>query len=370
MRRAVRRLAVAALPLAACARRAEAPKSAPVPVVVAAAVQKDVPVVLHGIGTVEPLLTVQVKPQVGGLITAVHFSEGADVHAGDLLFTIDPRPYEAALRKSESTLAHDAAQAKTARADVARADDLFAQGVLAKEQYDQVHANAESLDATVRADEAALESARLDLGYCTIRSPIDGRTGSLLVHQGNLVKAIDGGPLVVINTIDPVYVGFSVPEARLPELKQAMGAGKLVVEAVPQGDAGAPVRGTLSFLDNSVDRDTGTIRLKGTFPNREHRLWPGQFVSARLRLSVRTAATVVPSQAVQNGQSGTFVFVIKPDQTAESRPVEVAQDEDGVAVVQKGLAPGESVVTDGQIRLVPGAKVEPRSEGGPQGATP
>jgi multidrug efflux system membrane fusion protein len=364
-------LAAASLVVASCTRRADsAAKVPPVPVVVTAAVQKDVPVLLRAIGSVEPLATVSIKPQVGGVILTVHFKEGADVRAGELLFSIDPRPYEAALRGAQSTLARDQAQAQNAQAESRRAEDLLGQGILAKEQYDQVRANTQALDATVRGDEAALENARLQLGYCEIRSPLDGRAGSVLVHQGNLVKAIDGGPLVVINRIDPVYVTFSIPEARLAELKQAMSARRLVVEAQAQGDATAPVRGELSFVDNAVDRDTGTIKLKATFPNRERRLWPGQFVTTRLTLAVRTAATVVPSQALQNGQAGTFVFVVKPDQTAESRPVVVAQDEAGEAVVQKGLAPGETVVTDGQLRLVPGAKVEARSAAPSRGATP
>jgi multidrug efflux system membrane fusion protein len=325
-------------------------------VVTALAAQKDVPVRIQAIGTVEPLSTVTVKPQVGGVIDRVHFSEGSDVRAGDVLFTIDRRPYEAALRQAESARAHDAAQLQNAQAEARRADELVAQGILSREQHDQARTASDALAATVRADEAAVDNARLQLEYCTIRSPIDGRTGSLLVHQGNLVKAVDGGPLVIVNRVDPVYVAFSVPEQRLSEIERAMASGRLVVEAVPSGET-QPERGRLTFLDNAVDRTTGTIRLKGTFANPTRRLWPGQFVSARLTLSVRSGAVVVPTQALQSGQSGRFVFVVKPDLTAEPRAVVVAQEADGEAVVETGLAAGERVVTDGQLRLVPGSKV-------------
>jgi multidrug efflux system membrane fusion protein len=346
---------------AACAGRAPAAQLPAVPVVVAVAARKDVPVQIQAIGAVEPFSTVTVKPQVGGVIDAVHFREGADVRTGELLFTIDRRPFEAALRQAEAARARDAAQLKNAQAEARRAEDLFAQGILAREQYDQARAASEALAATVHADEAAVENAKLELGYCSIRSPIDGRTGSLLVHAGNLVKAVDGGPLVVVNRVDPVYVSFAVPERRLPEIERAMTAGRLAVEAFAPGQDAAPARGELSFLDNTVDRTTGTIKLKATFPNRDRRLWPGQFVSARLRLSVRAGAVVVPSQALQSGQAGTYVFVVGPDLTAESRPVVVAGDEGGEAVVEKGLSAGERVVTDGQLRLVPGTRVEPRT---------
>ena len=355
--------------LPACAGRAPAAGPPAVPVMTAVAAQKDVPVRVQAIGTVEPLSTVTVKPQVGGLIQTVHFNEGTDVRAGDLLFTIDPRPYEAALRQAVSARERDAAQLQNAQAEARRAESLSAQGILSREAYEQSHAASEALAATVRSDEAAVETARLQLGYCTIRSPIEGRTGSLLVHQGNLVKAIDGGPLVVVNRVDPVYVSFAVPEKRLSEIEHAMASGRLVVEALLPGDDAPPISGRLTFLDNAVDRSTGTIRLKGTFPNPGRRLWPGQFVSARLTLAMRSGAVVVPSQALQTGQAGTFVFVVKPDLTAESRAVVVAQEADGEAVVEKGLAAGERVVTDGQLRLVPGAKVDLKPAAPNPGAT-
>jgi membrane fusion protein, multidrug efflux system len=353
----------------ACAGRAAVAGPPPVPVVTAVAERKDVPVQILAIGTVEPLSTVTVKPQVGGIIDGVHFREGADVRAGDLLFTIDRRPYEAALRQSESMRARDAAQLQNAQAEARRADELVAQGILSHEQHDQARAASEALAASVRADEAAIENARLQLEYCTIRSPIDGRTGSLLVHQGNLVKAIDGGPLVVVNRVEPVFVTFAVPEQRLAAIDRAMAAGRLVVEAVLPGGEAAPEHGRLTFLDNAVDRATGTIKLKGTFPNAGRRLWPGQFVNARLTLGVRSGAVVVPAQALQSGQRGTFVFVIKPDLTAEPRPVVVAQEVEGQAVVEQGLAPGERVVTDGQLRLVPGSKVDLKTPAPAAGAS-
>jgi multidrug efflux system membrane fusion protein len=351
-------LLLAAGSLPACAGRAPAAGPPAVPVVIAVAAEKDVPVQVLAIGTVEPFSTVTVKPQVGGVIETVHFKEGTDVRAGDLLFTIDRRPYEAALRQAESARERDTAQLQNAQSEARRAASLSAQGILSREAHEQAQSASEALAATVRSDEAAVETARLQLGYCTIRSPIDGRTGSLLVHPGNLVKAIDGGPLVVVNHVDPVYVSFAVPEKRLGEVERAMASGRLVVEALLPGDEAAPIPGRLTFLDNAVDRSTGTIRLKGTFPNPGRRLWPGQFVSARLTLAVRSGAVVVPAQALQTGQAGTFVFVVKPDLTAESRAVVVAQEADGEAVVEKGLAAGERVVTDGQLRLVPGAKVE------------
>jgi multidrug efflux system membrane fusion protein len=362
-------LLLAAGLLSACAGRAPAAGPSAVPVVTAVAAQKDVPVQLLAIGTVEPSSTVAVKPQVGGVIDAVHFNEGADVRAGDLLFTIDRRPYEAALRQAESTRARDAAQLHNADAEARRAEELSAQGILSREQHDRARTNSEALAATVRADEATVENAKLQLGYCEIRSPTDGRTGSLLVHQGNLVKAVDGGPLVVVNRIDPVYVSFAVPEQRLGEIERAMASGRLVVEALAPGGETLPARGRLTFLDNTVDRSTGTIKLKGTFPNPARQLWPGQFVNARLTLAVRSGVVVVPSQALQTGQAGTFVFVIKPDLTAESRPVVVAQEAGGEAVLEKGLAAGERVVTDGQLRLVPGAKVDLKTAAPTPGAT-
>jgi multidrug efflux system membrane fusion protein len=352
-------LALALLALACARGRADAPRQAAVPVVAAEALRKDVPVQLRTIGAVEPLATVAVKPQVGGIITVVHFQEGSYVGEGELLFTIDPRPYEAALQQAEGTLAKDEASTRNAQVEAQRGESLFAQGILSKENYDQLRFSAQSLEAAVRADRAALDRARLDLEYCSIRSPIAGRTGSLLLHQGNFVKAIDGGPLVVINRTDPVYVSFSIPEQRLAEVRAARLSGRLAIDALITGEESRPLRGELSFLDNAVDRGTGTIKLKGTFPNKEKRLWPGQFVNTRLTLGTKAGAVVVPTPAVQTGQAGTFIFLIKPDLTVEARPVVVeAGSGEEETVVTKGLEGGEQVVTDGQLRLVPGAKVE------------
>jgi multidrug efflux system membrane fusion protein len=349
---------VAGLAGGACGDRANAARPSVVPVVAETAVRKSVPRELRAVGNVETIDTVTVRPQVGGQIVAVHFREGTDVRAGEVLFTIDPRPYEAALRQAEATLARDEANARNARLEAERGESLFVQGVLSREQHDALRNTADSLDATVRADHAAAEAARLNLEYCTIRSPIDGRAGSLLVQRGNVVKAIDGGPLVVINRVDPVYVSFSVPERRLEEVKEARSASRLAVEAVVAGEEARPLFGHLTFLDNAVDRATGTIRLKGRFPNPERRLWPGQFVEVRLSTGTRPDAVVVPSPAIQTGQSGQFVFVVGKDLTVEARPVVAGPELDGSVIVEKGVEAGERVVTDGQIRLVPGAKVE------------
>jgi multidrug efflux system membrane fusion protein len=351
-------VAVAGLLAGACGDRSDAPRAPAIPVVAETAARKTVALQLRAIGNVETVDTVTVKPQVGGELVGVHFREGTDVKAGQALFTIDSRPYEAALHQAEATLARDEASARNARLEAQRAESLFEQGVLSREQYDALHNSADALDAAVRADRAGVEAARLNLGYCRIRSPIDGRAGSLLVQRGNVVKAIDGGPLVVINRVDPVFVSFSVPERRLGEVKTAQAAGRLSVEAIVAGEEARPLSGELTFLDNAVDSTTGTIRLKGTFPNKERRLWPGQFVNVRLSTGTRPDVVVVPTPAIETGQSGTFVFVVRKDLTVEARPVVAGQEVDGEVIVEKGVEAGERVVTDGQIRLVPGAKVE------------
>jgi multidrug efflux system membrane fusion protein len=338
-------------------RQQAAPRPSSVPVSVAAASRKDVPVELKAIGSVEASSTIEVRPQVGGVITEVAFSEGGDLRAGDPLFTIDPRPFEATLAAAEAALAKDEAQARNAALEAERSERLLSEGIVSQELADQARTTRNAVEAQVRADRAAAERARLDLSYTRIASPIDGRAGSLLVHQGNLVKAIDGGPLVTINRVEPIYVTFSVPEQRLPEIERAVAARTTLVHATPRGDAASPSEGRVSFVDNSVDRSTGTIRLRATFPNRERRLWPGQFVTVRLELARRVGATVIPAEAVQTGQSGTFVFVVKTDMTVEIRPVTVSGEAGDEVIVEKGLAEGESVVTDGQLRLAPGASV-------------
>ena len=362
---------------------ASAPRDA-APVLVGDVVQKPMPVELRGIGNVQAYSTVSIKAQISGEITQVHFEEGREVNRGDLLFTIDPRPFEAALKQAEANrsqaqaqsqqaranLAKDTAEAKNAEAEAARYAQLFKAGVAAAEVYDQFRTKADAQKAAVQADEsaiqaaesaiqsyeAAIENARLQLAYTAIRAPMDGRTGSLLVHRGNLVKANENPPLVVINQIHPIYVSFAVPEQHLPEIKRRMAEGKLKVQALPK-DGSRPATGELTFVDNTIDLTTSTITLKGVFANEDNSLWPGQFVDAVLTLTTQTNAVVVPSQAIQSGQQGQFVFVVKSDSTVESRPVVVNRRGERESVIGKGLQPGERVVTEGQLRLVPGARV-------------
>jgi len=330
---------------------------APVPVVVARVVQEDVPIQVPAIGWVEGYAVVTVKARVEGQLTGVHFTKGQDLKAGDLLFTIDPRPFAAAVQAAESQLARDKALAEDAEKDAQWKADLFRQGTAAQREYDQSRAQAEALRATVRADEAALEKAKLELEYCTIRSPIDGRAGDLLVDRGNIVKANETA-LVVIEQVRPIYVAFSVPEHHVAAVKERLADGRLPVEATLPGEEGTAERGVLTFMDNRVDTATGTIRLKGTFQNEHRRLWPGQFVNVILILATERNAVLVPSQAIQTGQQGQFVFVVKADQAVELRPVLVGRTVGDRVVIQEGLKAGEIVVTDGQLRLVPGAKVD------------
>lgn len=328
-----------------------------VPVNVAKAVKKTVPIQLSAIGTAEAYSTVSIKGQVNAILQQVHFKQGDFVKKGDLLFTLDARPFQASLAQAQANLARDKAQADLTIVQAERYKKLYDQGISAKEQYDQMQANAAAQQGSLHADEAAVESAKLQLQYCAIYSPVDGRTGALQVYPGNLVKENDVPVLVVINQIAPLYEDFSVPEQYLGVIKKYMAGGRLQIEATPYGDTAAEV-GYLTFVDNTVDNTTGTIKLKGTFANTDHRLWPGQFSTVSLRLSEEENAIVVPTQAVQTGQSGDFVFVIKPDQTAESRPVKVARTLGTESVIAKGIEPGETVVTDGQLRLIPGIKVQ------------
>jgi len=360
MKRAVL-VGLAAALLSACSEgKSEQPKvREAVPVVVGEVAQKTLPVEIHAIGNVEAYSTVSIKARVGGDLTRVHFKEGQEVRKGDLLFQIDPRPYEAALAEAKAKLAKDIALARKAEEDARRYAALIEKQVVSQEQYDQVRANRASLDAAVKADEAAVESARLQVSYCSIYAPFSGRTGSLLLHEGNLIKANDDNKsLVVIRQIQPVYVSFSVPEQSLPEIKRHWGAEGLKVAVSSRERHGETVWGELTFMDNAVDTTTGTILLKATFTNQDKALWPGQFVNVALTLTEQRDAIVVPSQAVQTGQQGQYVFVVRPDLTVESRSVAVDRTVGQEAVVGKGLAPGERVVTDGQLRLVPGARVE------------
>lgn len=399
----------------------------PVPVAVASVEQKTVPLQIQAIGTVEAYSNVSIKAQVGGELVRVHIKEGQDVRKGDLLFTIDRRVYEAALAQAEANLAkdrgqiqqaravlerdqarvsqaraalaRDQAQAKNAEVQARRYADLLKRELISQEQADQFRTTAESMAATVRADEAdirsaeetvradeaairsaeqtvkadeaAVDNAKVLLGYTTIRSPIDGRAGSLQLNEGNVVRA--GGntdsTLLLINQVQPIYVSFTVPQQQLPTIKRYMAESKLNVDAGPAGEP-RPVQGVVTFIDNAVDPTTGTIRLKATFTNDERRLWPGQFVNVTLTLATEPNAIVVPSQAIQAGQGGSYVFVVKADATVENRPVVVSRTQGSETIIAKGLQAGERVVTDGQPRLVPGAKVEVREPGRPGGARP
>lgn len=338
-------------------------KSKPVPVTVAASSRKDMPVEVEAIGTVEPFASVGVKSLVAGVLDKVSFREGDPVKAGDLLFTIDPRPFVARLGQAQAALAKDRAALDNARRQAERYTPAAEKGYVSEEQADQARTSVATLAAVVQADEAAVESARLDLGNCSIRSPISGYAGGLLVDQGNLVKASADEPLVTINQVTPIKVSFTLPEQTLPELKKHLSARTLEVLATQPGNGAKPGRGKLSFLDNTVDPTTGTIRLKAAFANPDRNLWPGQFVNVRLLLTTRKDATVVPVQAVQTGQDGAYLYVVKKDQTVELRPVTVAFSVGNDSVIASGLAVGETVVTDGQLRLTPGAVIKPVKAG-------
>ena len=370
-----------------CSDRATAQKTPPappaVPVGVATTVERQVPLQVTAVGNVQPYSTVGVKSQVAGQIHDVHFTEGRDVKRGDMLFTIDPRPFEAAVRQAEAALGQRQAEVTQARANLSRdlAQQEWAQvqekrysallerELIAREQYEQIRTTMTAMEATVRADraaeenaraaataaQAAVDTARLQLSYTRIQTPIDGRTGNLLVQRGNVLKANEDNPLVVIAQVSPIYVSFGVPEQHLSAIKRYQAAGSLSVEARVPGTA--PVAGTLSFVNNTVDPNTGMIQLKATFPNGDRALWPGQFVETSLTLTSETAI-LVPSQAIQAGQQGPFVFVVKPDSTVEARNVEPGRRLARETIVTRGLQAGERVVTDGQLRLIPGARVD------------
>jgi len=357
-----------------------------VPVTVATAIERTVPIQLRVIGNVESYASITVKAQVAGELVRIHFTEGQEVHKGDLLFEIDRRPYDQALhqaeanlnrdiaqeKQAEANLARDIAQAENARTQAARYAKLTAEGVISKEQNDTMRTSSRSADEATHADQAAIESARaaviadkaavekakLDLEYCEIHSPIDGRTGSLQVKQGTLIKSNADTAMVTVNQLSPTYVTFSVPEDQLGAIRKSMAQGPLAVEAYVPSDSGEPARGQLSFIDNTVDSTTGAIKLKATFSNQEHKLWPGQFVNVVLTIGADSNATLVPSEAVQNGQQGPYAFVVKADRTVENRILTVGRTIGRETVITKGIAPGETVVTDGQLRLIPGFKVE------------
>jgi multidrug efflux system membrane fusion protein len=329
-----------------------------VPVLVATAVQKTMPLQIRAVGNVEAYSTVSVKSQVTGVLTEAHFKEGQNIKKGQLLFTIDPRPFDAALKQAEANLARDNAQLQNSREQARRYAELVKKQYVSQEQYDQIRANADAAEAVVQADQAAVENAKVQLSYCYIFSPIDGQAGTLLVNEGNLVRVNDGTPLVVVNQVTPIYVTFSVPEQNLADMRRHKGAGTLKVEARFPSDEGRPEQGDLAFIDNAVDRTTGTIKLKAEFKNAERRLWPGQFINVALTLTTQTDAVVIPSEAIQVGPEGQHVFVVKPDNSVEVRPVVVARTDEGEAVIAQGIRAGEQIVREGQFLLSAGSRVE------------
>ena len=329
-----------------------------IPVAVAAAVQQSIPVRLQAIGNVEAFSTVALKARVDGQIVAVNFTEGQEVKKGDVLFRIDPRPYQAALRQAEANALRDAAARDQARSQERRYQELLDKNFVSKEAYAQIATNTQVAEANAKASQAALENAQLSLAYCTIASPIDGYTGKVLLQVGNLVKANDVVSLVVINQVKPVYVSFAVPEQQLPTVRKYLALGALAVQAVGGGDA-VLAQGELIFVDNAVDPSTGTIRMRAQFDNRDASLWPGQFVNVSVKLYDQTDAILIPARAVQTGPAGPYVYVVKDDMTAELRKITVERGEGERAVI-KGLAGGERVVTRGALRLAPGARVEIR----------
>lgn len=340
-----------------------------VPVAVGTVVKKAMPIEISVIGAAEAFSTVAIRAQTTGQLTAVNFTEGDDVTAGQVLFTLDRRPLEAALQQAQANLERDMAQAANAAQQVKRYDELATRGIATREQVDTSRATLAALNATVEADKAAVENAKVQLQYATITAPISGRTGALMVHEGNLVRANDQTPLVVINQVAPISVTFAIPEARLPELKKYMAAGALRVTANPPNDDATPAVGRITFVDNAVDQTTGTIKVKGTFPNTDRRLWPGQYVNVIVTLTMDPEAIVVPSVAVQAGQQGQYVFVVNSEQKVDFRPVTVKRSNATETVIESGLKPGEIVVTDGHLRLVPGSRITVKGEERPPNST-
>lgn len=331
--------------------------AAAIPVSVATVAQQTLAVRIQAIGNVEPYATVAVKARVDGQIIEVNFKEGQEVKKGATLFKIDPRPFEATLRQVEANLMRDTAQKEQTRSQERRYQELLEKNFVSKEAYAQFRTNAESAEASALASKAAVENARLQLEYCTIHSPIDGFVGKVMLQMGNMVKANDTNPLVIINQVRPIYVNFAVPEQHLSAIRGFMAKGQLTVEAVPPNSGKPAASGTLSFIDNAVDTTTGTIKMKAVFPNKDNALWPGQFVGTSLKLYDQKEALVVPSQAVQTGPRGQYVYLVKPDMSAEVRMVEVDRTDGDDAIIAKGLQKGELVVVKGQLRLAPGLKV-------------
>lgn len=342
--------------------------SRPIPVTIATAVQKDVPIDVRAVGSVEPYSTVQVKSLVDGQIAKVHFQEGQFVKKDDILFTIDPRPFQAAVAQAEATVAKDQTTLTFAQRAAERSNILVKQKQISAEENDQSVAAAASAAAILKADQAAVETAKLKLQYCIIKSPIDGRTGNLDVNEGNVIKANADNPLVTIVQLEPIYITFSVSERYLGDIHKYNEKGPLKTEAMAPGNREHPITGKLTFINNQVDKTAGTIQLKSTVDNKDHGLWPGEYVDVVLTLTSIPNATVVPSQAVQVSQQGQTVFVVKPDSTVDLRQVVTGQTVGNETVIDSGLKPGEIAVTDGQLRLLPGSKVQEAKTPGQQAA--
>ncbi len=355
-------LAMACAGFAACSKAAP-PARPPVAVTVATSERGEAPYIVTANGIVEPLQSVDLQSQVGGVLARVHFREGDEVQKGQVLFTIDPQPYQSALRQAEAVLARDVAQSENAKRDATRFAALVEKDYVTRSQADQAAANAAALASVVEADRAAVETAKFNLDNATIRAPIAGKTGSLLVREGNLVRPGAEPPLVVINQLRPILVRFAVSEREFPLVQKYAARGTLPVRAAQVAAAAAPLAGTLSFVDNGVDTTTGTVTLKAKFANGEHQLWPGQFVRVELELYREASAVMVPSAAIQTGQDGTFVFVVDDKGTAQMRPVTAGRTIGDKTVLETGLEAGVRVVTDGQAKLAPGSKVDIKGEG-------
>ncbi len=329
----------------------------PAPVVVASVEQRDIPVQIRAIGNVEAYQTVQIRSQVNGQIQRIFFKEGEDVRQGQPLFQLDKRPFQADLEKAIGQMKHDQAQAENSRIQAERYSDLEKQGIVSHEQADQLRAQAKADASAVEADKAAVDAARVQLQYTDIVAPINARAGVLMINLGNLVKANDTPYLLQLNQVTPIYVTFSVPESNLDRVRQRFSSGHLKVLAYPKGQSDNLVEGQLTFIDNGVDTTTGMLKLKGTFQNRDRRLWPGEFVDVALVLSTQKNALVVPTKAIQTGQQGEYVYVVRADSTAESRPVKTAGAYQNLTLISDGLKTGEHVIVNGQMRVAPNAKV-------------
>ena len=344
-----------------CTKQQAAPQPrAAIPVVVGTVKIKAMPVEVIAIGHVEPVSTVSIEAQVPGQLLDVHFKEGDFVRKGQLLLTLDPRPYEAALSQAKAALARDKATAVNNRLQAQRYAKLLAEGIVPASQVESYTSTADASDAVVNADEAAIKTAELNLEYCTIYSPLDGRTGALMLKPGNLVKVADV-PIIVINQVNPIYVNFGIPQQFWPEIKKYMAQGTLRVKATVPKDSGAAEEGSVAFVDNAIDPSTGNIHLRAAFTNSQNRLWPGLYVNIVLTLSEQAGAIVVPAQAVLQGNMGSFVYVVRPDKRVEPRTIVPIRTIQGETVIEKGLQSGETIVTDGQARLEPNARVEIKS---------